>query len=135
VIISVWYDRDMKILLTFFFSAFITLAVVHIVAMEYALYWKYGGFDIFMHILGGVVVALGQSILPFIRIRIFESPLRLRTSLLFVFCIGVLWELFEIGAGISIHEPGFVADTVIDLIMDLAGGFVGYTIVQNVKKL
>jgi hypothetical protein len=125
----------MPILLTFFFTTFITLALVHIYAMELSLYWKFAWFDISMHLLGGVVVALGQAILPFIRIRFFTPPLRVHTTLLFVFCVGIAWELFEIGAGISIHEPGFVTDTILDLIMDLAGGFIGYVVVRSIKKI
>jgi hypothetical protein len=125
----------MQIRLVLFFSTFVTLALVHYVSIEFFLYWKYFWMDMFTHMLGGVVIVLGISILPFIRIRFFEPLPPLFTSLFAVVCIGIAWELFEILAGLSLEEPGFVFDTSLDMVMDLAGGMVGYGIIESIKKL
>jgi hypothetical protein len=121
--------------LTLFFSAITTLAIVHTLAIRFFLYWKYTWFDIPMHILGGICIALGISILPFFKIQL--SP-RYTTIILYIIValvVGILWEIFEFTFGISVYDETFVADTISDLFMDVVGGAIGYSIVQSVKKL
>jgi hypothetical protein len=118
----------MSIRLTFFFTALILLAVVHVVALELYLYWKFLWFDIPMHILGGVSVALGYALL--------ERRVRRRFSTVIwyvgaVLCVGIAWEMFEYAAGISgVGGESIAVDTAIDLGMDLLGGILGYGIAR-----
>jgi hypothetical protein len=121
--------------LTFFLTTRTTLAVVHISATKFFLYWKYLWFDIPMHFLGGVCVALGLSALPFFRIHVFE---RFRTPLIYAsvtLLVGILWEIFEVTSGIMVIDETFVPDTVLDLVMDVLGGLVGYAVAGTLKKL
>jgi hypothetical protein len=121
--------------LTLFFTTLTTLAVVHISATKFFLYWKYLWFDIPVHFLGGVCVALGLSALPFFRIYVFE---KYRTPLVYtagVLTVGVLWEIFEVTSGIMIIDETFVSDTTLDLTMDVLGGLVGYAVAGTFKKL
>lgn len=125
----------MPLQLAFFFFTFITLAVTHIFASEFFLYWRYMWFDIPMHMLGGVTIAFGVSILPYIGIPVFKGRSPLMATILSVIGIAVAWEIFEAAAGISIREPGFTGDTVLDLVMGVMGGFVGYGIVSQIRKI
>lgn len=121
--------------MTLFFCALTTIAIVHAVALEQYLYWKYFWFDIPMHLFGGITCALGYSILPFLRITIKERYQTVLWYILFTVSIGILWEVFEVVTHISIVEPGFIQDTLTDLLMDMLGAGIGYGIVQSSKSL
>ena len=125
----------MKTLLIFFFSSLITVALAHLVAIHFYLYWTYRWIDNPIHALGGVTVALGVSILPFLGVTILEKFPPFWTTFLCVLFVGVVWEIFEITTGIMVFEPGYVTDTVSDLLMDCIGGVIGYYVVQSVKKI
>lgn len=119
--------------MTFFLIAISTLALAQQAAMTFFLYWKYLWLDMPMHFLGGVCVALGFSILPFLRINL---PPRMRTLpayLAFVLFVGILWETFEFANGISLvsEKEHLLSDTLIDLILDLCGGYLGYLIIKH----
>ncbi|MEX0652090.1 MAG: hypothetical protein WD509_01710 [Candidatus Paceibacterota bacterium] len=99
------------------------IAVLHISALQFSLYWVYSWFDIMMHFLGGVFV--GLSALWFF----FQSGHIKRTQTLqnvilviagAIIAVGVGWEVFEVLAGIPM-EANFVADTILDLVMDGIG--------------
>ncbi len=122
----------MSIRLAFFFASLILVAVVHVIALELYLYWRFPWFDVPMHVLGGLCAALGYSILPFIGLR---KRGRYETLLWYigaVLVIGIAWEVFEYAAGISlVREANFILDTVLDLCMDLAGGLIGYGVARS----
>jgi hypothetical protein len=125
----------MGVLLTLFFSSFVTLALIHTVANMFFLYWKYPWFDIPMHFFGGVVCALGIAILPSLRIHFFERRTTLYAYVLGVVSIGVCWELFEYSAGIYTLETDVVGDLLLDLTMDVIGAAIGYGIVKSIKQM
>ena len=125
----------MMLQLTFFLVTLTTLAVVHISATRFFLYWKYLWFDIPMHFLGGVCVALGLSALPFFRIHVLERWRTPTVYALTALLIGILWEIFEVTSGIMVIDETFIPDTVLDLTMDVLGGLVGYVLVGTLKKL
>ncbi len=129
------YHYGMNILTVFFFISLMTLATVHIVALKFFLYWKYLWLDIPVHILGGICVAFGIAILPFFRIVIPYRYQTLTAYILGVLLVGVLWELFEIWAGIPLTQEGFAVDAITDLCMDVLGAVVGYGIVKSIQKL
>lgn len=89
-----------------------------------------------VHILGGICVALGFSILPYFRIYIPKRFQTLGMYLIVVLMVGILWELFEFFNGISlVADDDFTLDTAIDLILDLVGGAFGYYLVTRIKNL
>ncbi len=125
----------MVLRIVFLLSALSLLALVHITALEFFLYWKYMWLDIPMHILGGVCIALAISTLPFFRIRMPAHFETLSVYVSIALLIGVLWEIFEVAAGIPVTEEGFILDLVLDLCMDVIGAVVGYGIVKSIQKL
>lgn len=118
-----------------FLSTIVTIAIVHIVSIEFFLYWKYLWLDIPMHILGGVACAFAFSILPFFHLHISSVYSTRRYYILFAFIVGFLWEVFEYSAGISVGEPGFVIDTCTDLVMDVFGAYLGYGVIQGTNTI
>lgn len=90
-----------------------------------------------MHFLGGITVALGYSIVPFFRAGRRSARCEgVQWYLAAVLIVGIAWELFEYLGGISLTtESSFVLDTMLDIVMDLGGGFVGYGITQSTRAL
>ena len=88
-----------------------------------------------MHVLGGIVVALGMlSFYPLHHARTSASAFM--GTLLVVLTVGVLWEVFEYIFGISlIAGSERLPDTSLDLLMDLVGGAVGFGVARSVRVL
>lgn len=105
---------------TLFFA--ILFAVFSEWANTESLYWKYVWFDVPMHFLGGIVVALLA-----VSLREKFSPL---LFIAVVFVVGVGWEVIEyFYNGIS-KETNYVFDTALDLLMDTLGAVVVYCIAR-----
>jgi uncharacterized membrane protein YoaK (UPF0700 family) len=124
----------LKLPTVFFLISFSFLAVIHIIALQLFLYWKFQWFDIPMHFLGGVVVALGLFTLHDLKLVIKKRHLQIFPIVLLVFAVAMLWEVYELLIGIPI-ESNYVVDTLTDLSMGLLGGLVGYGIGTSIKKL
>lgn len=107
------------------------IAVFHIAATLFYLYWKFWWYDMLLHFLGGIFIAL-----LVLWIRFFSGyfgvppiPLQhkaLRFALLATLCIGVGWEVFERALGHTWSVEGYWLDTSIDIALDVAGGLVGF---------
>ncbi len=103
----------------------IALILLHVTAVYFYLYWTVWWFDIVMHVLGGLVAGLiAGEMLPFSR----ESRGGLlAVQLVTVLLIGIAWELYEYGTGMTFAGPGqYVLDTTLDLFSDVVGGMVAY---------
>ena len=124
----------MNLRITLFLSTLFTIAIVHTVSIEFYIYWKYLWLDIPMHAFGGIACALGFSTLPFFGLRPESRYTSLLWITLFTLSVGIVWEIFEFTAGISQNEPGFVLDTILDLFMDVVGGFIGYGLVRKLSS-
>ncbi len=124
----------LKLPTVFFLISFSFLAVIHIIALQLFLYWKFQWFDIPMHFLGGIVVALGLFTLHDLKLVIKKRHLQIFPIVLLVFAVAMLWEVYELLIGIPI-ESNYVVDTLTDLSMGLLGGLVGYGIGTSIKKL
>ena len=101
------------------------LGVVHVVATSFYLYWTYPWLDIPLHALGGAVVSLGFLVLFHAYVHGHFGK-GLAVTLGAVLAVGAVWEVFEFVSVIAGSEPGYVQDTILDFVMDLAGGCVGY---------
>lgn len=99
----------------------LTMAVVQQFALEYYWYWTYWWLDLVMHVAGGVV--LGVLVATY-------GSRRFVFVLGAVLVIGLVWEVFEFALGLSIAEPNFVSDTVVDLAMDLLGAVLAYGMIH-----
>ncbi|MEK7179056.1 MAG: hypothetical protein AAB727_02255 [Patescibacteria group bacterium] len=112
----------------FFLTAVLVLVTaVHILGMYLYWYWRIPWLDLIAH-FGGGVWAGGMSLLFFYEFkrRKMASLPGVFMSAIFVFAsvvvIGVAWELFEIAIrSVSLAEPGYWQDTIVDLIADTTG--------------
>ena len=102
------------------------IAFLHLVAINFFLYWDLAWFDLMMHFLGGVWVSLlGFWIMAFLtRTKEFSIKSIIYIAVFFTVGIGILWELFEAGAGISFVGKDMWGDTFSDLALDIVGGLV-----------
>ena len=109
------------------------IAVLHFLALKFYLYWTFEWFDILMHFLGGLWVALVatwffffsgflyKDIKPIKKVKIFSI------AIISVIIVGVLWEVWELEADlVFIDEAGYFFDTSLDLVMDTLGGVVAF---------
>lgn len=124
----------LKLPTVFCLITFSLLAVVHYVALQLFLYWRFWWFDIPMHFIGGTVVALGIFTLYDLRLPLPARYLKLIPVVLLTFVVAMVWEVFELGIGIPIEED-YIFDTTLDLIMGLLGGVLGYVVGVNVRKI
>lgn len=116
-----------------FLGAFFILAVAHSIALQFFLYWTYLWSDIPMHLWGGVVIALGYHAGLYalgVRGAYFHS---LTATLGAVLLGGIGWEIFEIAIDVPMSED-YVSDTVLDLILDVSGGVLGYLLVGRLTR-
>lgn len=126
--------RMLKLPTIFFLISFSLLAVLHIVALELFLYWRFWWFDIPMHFFGGSVVSLGLFTLRDLRLLVPERWIKILPIVLATLAIALSWEVFEIYIGVPI-EANYVVDTLTDLSMGILGAVVGYSIGISVRKL
>ena len=119
---------------TFFVSSFATLAIVHVLATKFFLYWMYFWLDIPVHFLGGVTVVLGFLLCRELTHAIPERYYTYVPALTVVLIVGLLWELFEVMIGASLDDDGFVFDFFKDISMDVLGGLLGYMLIEQLRK-
>jgi hypothetical protein len=111
------------------------LAALHLLALEFYLYWQYLWFDLPMHFLGGAIVAIAVFAIMDFGLPLPKWAGTSIAVLAFVLAIGVVWEIFEVVAEISTRERNYVFDTTIDLVMDLLGGVAGYFVGSRTREL
>jgi len=113
-----------KNLFIFNFVLIFLIATLHILAINFFLYWKFWWFDILLHFLGGLWVGLS-----FLQFYFFSNLIKIKKkSNLFIFIFSVLtvlfvglgWEIFEFIIGVNFSE-NYWSDTILDLIMDTVG--------------
>lgn len=102
-------------------AVLVLIAVTHLSALQWSLYWYYIWLDVPMHFAGGAWLALAGSWL-LLRFGYKHDVLPVFT---FVIVGSIGWEIFEVWAGVA-RESNFLFDTVLDLTMDVAGGIVGF---------
>ena len=113
------------------------IALLHVLAINFFLYWDIFWFDMFMHFLGGAWVALlGFWLLAFFnRVEEFTIKNVIWVSIFFTLGIGILWEVFEAGAGVSFIGQDMWGDAISDLLLDVVGGLVaGFYVYKGYKR-
>jgi hypothetical protein len=109
------------------------IALLHVAAEYYYLYWMYRWFDIPMHFLGGLWVGLAMLWVCFRSGYVPpERAARYRPFVVAVvggMLIGLVWELYEYvvwvvsGKGLPLD---YVPDSLLDLVMDFLGTLVAH---------
>ncbi len=114
--------------------SFATLAAMHLLGLALSLYYYFPWYDLPMHFFGGVIVALGLYVLIDLQLPLTSYLTRLWQFTALVLIVAVLWEVFEVWAGIPI-ESNYLLDTTIDLVLGSLGGVVGYYVGQALGTL
>lgn len=121
---------------TLIFWVFVSLMFIHLIAVYFSIYWTEPRFDIFMHVLGGLSVAL--FVLALLE-EIYDGMTpRLKALVCMIFgalIIGVLWEVYEYFVGATfVTARNFKLDTTTDIIMDIIGGFLAFVVALRFGK-
>jgi VanZ family protein len=88
---------------------------LHVIGLEYFLYFHYWWYDILLHFLGGV--ALGFFVLIFTK--------SWKKTIIGMLILAAGWEVFEYFLNIAVGlGENYPLDTVVDFIMDTLGAFV-----------
>lgn len=111
------------------------MAVTHFLAETLFLYWRFWWLDLAMHMLGGVVIALGVYTLYDLRIVKSRSWLTLGKIVVIVFMMATLWEIYEYVMQVAQQADNYVVDTIWDYVMGLLGGCIGYFVSNNIRHL
>jgi hypothetical protein len=106
----------------------VAIALIHIGALHFAVYWNFVWFDTFVHFLGGFWVA---SVVLFV----LRLPAR-GTGIFFsvilgTLCFGIGWEVFEYLTGSVIVAGNYGFDTTMDIVSDIIGGIAGFSYIQS----
>ncbi|MDP1624829.1 MAG: hypothetical protein Q8L64_03570 [bacterium] len=116
------------------FILLIVIAALHWISSLFGFYESTEWFDIMMHFLGGAWVS--GTALWLAAVYLPDSRLYLVTVRNLVLCaivVGIAWELFELVMGwTSFAMENYWGDTVLDLVMDVIGG---WTMARILKKI
>ena len=106
--------------------------------MANAFYWYSAmwWFDIPMHIMGGIFLALFAGAFFFRKLLPLHFKEVVVTILLFVLIVGLGWEIFEylVQSVIKGAQLANFPDSVKDMLMDLLGGVLASTFVLRALK-
>lgn len=126
-------ERTLKLL----FILIWLLALVHMSAEYYHLYFFFPWFDIVTHFLGGLWVGIATVWVWYFSGYLRKAHLPDRNSiyvaLLGGLVVGIVWELYQyvIWMLTDVGIPlGYIGDTILDLVMDVVGAGVGSFILQ-----
>jgi len=114
----------------------LVLLYLHKYAIAYHLYTQYWFYDIIMHFLGGVGLAMSfYCITIFFNIRSIKD--NLWKIIILTLIAGIVWELFEIKYDLIGSPFGTIKyniDTIKDLIMDTLGAVFVWRIIRSNNK-
>lgn len=104
----------------------------------YYLYWIFRWFDIVTHFLGGVWVGIATvwfwHFSGYLNKMHMPDKRTVFVALLGGLLIGLVWEMYEYviwiwtGEGLPLN---YVADTRLDLVMDLLGSLAGFVVLKQ----
>lgn len=117
----------------------VVLAVMHFLGIKFEIYFYFEKYDIPMHILGGLWVALTVFWLtPYFSTSLSIKNYKIKSfffALIIVLIMATVWEVFELASGItSTSDDVFLGDTVGDYICAIVGLFLGFVYFLNQKK-
>lgn len=119
---------DQKRLLFAQFYLIAVIALMHLTGLSLFLYWVFWWYDIVVHFLGGVWVALAGYWASALILRVPRSW----EIIALVVGIGICWEVFEVLAGVP-REDNYAIDTIFDLCMDFGGALFGVFFARRFK--
>lgn len=113
----------------------VILGVLNTIGVRLYLFWTVLWFDMIMHFLGGLFIALlFFSILSLLSSRLGYVE-RLVLGLMVVLLVGIAWEYYELVSGVTnLADRGYWSDTGMDIVMDTLGALVGIVGAHNIEK-
>lgn len=115
----------MKKIPSIIIAIFVLICILYSLSVSLYFFWTLWWFDIVLHILGGMWVAL--IALWYTRVRVLSSEKKaFAVALIASFGIGVLWEVFEYVTGTTFAHDNYIFDTLSDLAADIAGGGIAF---------
>lgn len=115
----------MSIRILFFLCAFSTLAALHVLFLQFALYDSIAWLDIPIHFFGGAIVGLGLLAISDLAVR-YLNRLRVHSvAIVSLFVIVLAWEVFGYLYLGSSMRSDYLSDTIVDIVAGLSGGMIG----------
>ncbi len=118
----------------------ILIALCHYLALKFYLYWTYKWVDIPMHIMGGMIVSsMGLWAIyfsPLKNLLLNNSKKTLLVSVIIIFIVGFLWEVFELQFGLISYSLVDRIDSIKDMFDDIIGALIAgwYFLEKNVRN-
>jgi hypothetical protein len=115
-------------------AAAILMLILELIASKLTLYYVWPWFDIFMHTLGGMTVAL--ALIAAVEGYTNWMPRSLSAKAMFVsggvILVGLLWELFEylLDRWLGVNLQPSIPDTIADLLFDTVGALVVVVVIS-----
>lgn len=105
---------------------FVIIGILDFLANKLYLYWTTWWVDMILHFSAGVVLAM-SVILVLTTLPWVSRKHLIGGVILSVFVVGMAWEFFELYFEITSLSDGrfYWTDTIIDVILDFLGGFLG----------
>lgn len=135
--VEIIHERLLKTLFVLIWA----LALIHMTAEYFYLYWTFRWFDIFTHFLGGVWVGLATIWIWYFSEYLGKTRIPGKEVLLIAILggliVGCVWEGYEYvvwmwsGQGLPVN---YVADSSLDLVMDVVGALFGFFIYSFIQK-
>lgn len=127
-----------KTILSWLFGTSFLIGALHLGALKYSWYWLYWWFDIPVHFLGGIVVAL-ISLYVYLKYSSAQGSLTKKqlfwVTFLGVLVIGLLWEAFElVVGGRAFADSDYMLDTISDIFTNISGSALVYVIISSIYE-
>ena len=123
-----------RVLILIAFAALAGLVfILNEIAGAYYLYFFYWWYDIMMHFLGGVLIGGLAAWGALRRDETATLPHVMLVMLAAILAVGIGWEIFEYATGQYVGQKSIIADTTIDLIMDVLGAALAALLVYKMS--
>ena len=107
------------------------VGVLHLCALQFFLYWRFFWFDILVHSMGGVFIALAVA---WLSTRSGHS-VSVALCVSVAFALGIAWEIFEYDFNIpQTLWVSYPFDTAKDIVMDTFGGTIGASLARRIAS-
>lgn len=117
--------------------AAIVVFLLHMTAMYLHLYWTIIWFDLVVHALGGLWVALTLLWLVFHsnyeRLHVFRGLGVFLVAIIGTLAVGIVWEFFELATDTAVSPEIYRIDTALDLLMDTTGALIAYSFFIKIR--
>ena len=113
----------------FIYSALLVVGIFILNKAAHFFYWysSISQFDMFMHTLGGIFVAVWGAALLYPLLKDQKKAIWIIVLTAFVLIVGFLWEVFEFSVQgiVRVETLANIPDSISDMVFDMIGGILG----------